>query len=80
VKTLDLKFAAFSLGMGAAIASSLIFIYILTTSLMGKRSLVYEQNPIIAIGEIFLLTFSCATCILSTEIYIKYQKKNTNLE
>lgn len=76
MKATDAKFAAFSLGMGAAIASSLIFIYILTTSLMGKQSLVYEQNPIIAIGEIILLTFSCATCIISTEIYQKYQKKH----
>jgi hypothetical protein len=76
VKAPDIKFAAFSIGMGAAIASSLLFIYILTTSLMGKRSLVYEQNPIIAVGEIFLLTFSCATCIITTEIYRKYQKKH----
>lgn len=74
MKAVDLKFALFSVGMGTAISSSLVFIYILIISLMGKQSMVYERNPIIAIGEILLLIFTVGTCIVSAEIYQKYQK------
>jgi hypothetical protein len=70
----DLRFIVFSLGMGAAIASSLVSIYILASSIMGGSSIVYEQNVILAITEILLLAFAIGTCIVATEIYQRYQK------
>lgn len=70
----DLRFIVFSFGMGAAIVSSLISIYILAASLIGRTSLVHEQNAILAITEILLLTFAIGTCIVATEIYQRYQK------
>jgi len=80
MKAIDVKFAVFSFGMGAAIASSLISIYILVVNLMGRQSLVYERNPVVAVGEIFLLVFAVATCVISTEIFQKYQKSNGTRE
>lgn len=70
----DLRFIVFSFGMSAAIASSLVSIYTLALSIMGGSSIVYEQNAILAITEILLLTFAIGTCIVATEIYQRYQK------
>lgn len=70
----DLRFIFFSFGMGAAIASLLISIYILAARLIGRTSLVHEQNAILAITEFFLLTFAIGTCIVVTEIHQRYQK------
>ena len=77
MKAVDLRFIVFSFGMGAAIASSLVSIYILTGSLVGRISIVYEPNAILAVMEIFLLTFSVGTCIVATEIYQRYQKMSS---
>ena len=76
MNTGDTKFVLFAFGMGSAIASSLIMIYLLLISLMGNRSLVYEGNPIIAIGEIPMLILAVSMCAVSTEIYLKYEKLN----
>jgi hypothetical protein len=75
MKMVDAKFAFFSFGMGTAIASSAVTIYILMVSLMGGKSIVSEQNPLIALVEILLLMVSISTCIISTEIYQKYEKQ-----
>jgi len=77
MKTRNVKFIMFSLGMGAAMASSLISIYILLLSITGKMSLLYESNPLLAVGEILLLIFSVATCIVATEVFQKYQRMNS---
>jgi len=77
MKAVDLRFIVFSFGMGAAIASSLVSIYILTGSLVGRISIVYEPNAILAVMEIILLTFSVGTCIVATEIYQRYQKMSS---
>lgn len=74
MKITDVKFILFSLGMGAAIASSLISIFILLVSITGRTSIIHEQNPFLAFSEILLLIFSVATCIVATEIFQKYQK------
>ena len=76
MKADDVKFTLFSFGMGGAIASSLTSIYILAVSLMGGTSIVHENNSIIAVIEVALLTFAIATCIMATEIYLKYLKAN----
>ena len=77
MKAVDLRFIVFSFGMGAAIASSLVSIYILTGSLVGRISIVYEPNAILAVMEIILLTFSVGTCIVAAEIYQRYQKMSS---
>ena len=76
MKPENIKFTLFSFGMGGAIASSLTSIYILMISVMGGKSIVHENNPVLAIFEIILLTFAIATCIIATEIYIKFQRTN----
>jgi hypothetical protein len=76
MKPENIKFTLFSFGMGGAIASSLTSIYILMVSIMGGKSIVHENNPILAVIEIVLLTFAIATCIIATEIYIKFQRTN----
>jgi len=78
MKAAYIKFIVFSLGMSAAIASSIISILVLMLSITGRTSIVYEQNPLLAFTEILLLIFSVATCIISTEIYQKYQEKNNS--
>ena len=78
MKATDVKFVIFSFGMGAAIASSFISIYILAISFIGGKSMVHEGNPILAIAEIILLTFAIGTCITATEIYQRYQKMNAS--
>ncbi|MCK4222986.1 hypothetical protein KAX01_01710 [Candidatus Bathyarchaeota archaeon] len=80
MKPENIKFTLFSFGMGGAIASSLTSIYILTVSVMGGKSIVHENNPVLAIVEILLLAFAIATCIVATEIYVKFQKTNNNSE
>jgi len=74
MKGLNARFVMFSVGIGTTIASSMVSIYILIVSLTGRKSLVYEQNPLISMAEILLLTFGIATSIVATEIYQKYQK------
>jgi len=77
MKATTIKFILFSLGMGAAISSSLIFIFVLLASISGRASIVYEQNPLLAFSEIILLIFSVATCIVATEIFQKYERMNS---
>ena len=78
MKPENIKFTLFSFGMGGAIASSLTSIYILMVSIMGGKSIVHENNPVLAILEVVLLTFAIATCIIATEIYIKFQRTNNS--
>lgn len=80
MKPEDVKFTLFSFGMGGAIASSLTSIYILTVSVMGGKSIVHENNPILAVVEIVLLAFAIGTCIVAAEVYLKFQKTNNNSE
>jgi len=70
----DIKFVLFSIGLGTAISSSIISIYLLYTSLLGKPSVVYESNHFLAIIEIILLILAIGTCVTAAEIYYKYLK------
>jgi hypothetical protein len=70
----NLKFALFCTGIGAAMASSLVILFILCLNLNGVRPLQYEANPIIATLEMLLLIMATATCFAASEIYYKYLK------
>lgn len=68
------RFVLFSIGVGVAAASSLMSLYFLYVSLLGKQSIVYESNPILALIEIIFLVIAVATCLSASEIYYKYLK------
>jgi hypothetical protein len=70
----NLKFAIFCTGIAVAMASSMIFLFVLCLNLNGIRPLQYESNPIIAIAEIWLLAMATATCFVASDIYYKYLK------
>ena len=70
----NFKFAIFCTGIAVAMASSIVFLFVLCLNLNGLRPLQYESNPIIAAGEILLLAMAVATCFAASEIYYKYLK------
>jgi len=75
---LSVRFVLFSIGLGAAIASSVILIVFLYASLFNVPCLVYESNPWLATLEIILLFFGIGTCLAASEIYHKYlENENT---
>jgi hypothetical protein len=69
-----LRFAVFCTGIGAAMSSTLVILFILCLNLNGVRLLQYEANPIIATLEVLLLIMATATCFAASEIYCKYLK------
>ena len=69
-----LRFVLFSIGVGVAGASSIMFIFFLYVSLLGKPSIIYESNPILALTEMILLVLAVGTCLVASEIYYKYLK------
>lgn len=68
------RFVLFSIGVGVAAASSVISLYILYLSLLGKQSIVYESNPLLALIEMIFLVLAVGTCLVASEIYYKYLK------
>jgi len=72
----NIKFMLFSIGLGTAMSSSIISIYLLYTSMLGKPSIVYEPNPLLALIEIILLILAIGTCVTAAEIYYKYLKSS----
>ena len=75
---LKVRFILFSVGLGAAIASSFVLIFFLYASLFNKPCLVYESNPLLASLEIILLIIGIGTCSAASEIYYKYlETQNT---
>ena len=81
MKPENLKFTLFSFGMGGAIASSLTSIYILMVSIMGGKSIVHENNPVLAIFEVGLLTLlQVATCIIATRFILNFKDQITRIE
>lgn len=77
MKVDDIKFVFFSLGMGVAIASLLTSIYLLSISMLGGKSIVFEDNPVVAIVEMVLLVFAIGTCIVATGIYQRYRREES---
>jgi len=68
----NLKFILFCTGISVAMASSLIFLFILCLNLNGIETLTFEHNPLIAMVEMWLLIMAVATCAVASEIYYKY--------
>ena len=66
------EFILFSIGLGTAVASSVICMWFLYISLLGGQSLVYEPNPILALVEMMLLVFGVGTCLVASEVYYRY--------
>lgn len=66
------KFTLFSVGVGAAVASSLTSFFILYQSLLGRETLLFEHNPILAFLEMVVLILAVGTCVAAPEIYYKY--------
>ncbi len=74
MKADTLKFVFFCIGISVAMASSLIFLLILSLNLNGVEILTFEHNPLIATLEISMLVIAAATCAVATEIYYSYLK------
>lgn len=66
------KFVLFSIGLATAIGSAITSIIILSTSMLGGRSVVYEPNIAIAFVETIFLTISVGTCFIASEVYYEY--------
>lgn len=66
------KFVLFSIGLAAAVASSITSFYLLYSSVLGKQNLVYEPNPALALIEMTFLALAIGTCIVASEVYYRY--------
>jgi len=66
------KFILFSIGLAAAVGSSITSFYFLYSSALGKQNLVYEPNPALALLEMAFLVLAIGTCIVASEVYYKY--------
>jgi len=72
MKTKNMKYALFCIGLGTAVASSLICLYALLLNLYGMNVVFYERNSSLALFEIVILIISIATCFVASEIYYEY--------
>lgn len=77
MKSDTVKFVIFCTGIAVAMASSMVFLFILCLNLNDIRPLAYESNPIVASVEMWLLIMATATCFAASEIYYKYLKLKT---
>jgi hypothetical protein len=66
------KFILFSLGLATAVASAITSMIMLSISMLGGRSLVYEPNFAIALVETVFLAISVGTCFIASEVYYEY--------
>jgi len=66
------EFILFSIGLGTAVASSIMSMWFLYISLLGGQSLVYEPNPILALVEMMFLVLGVGTCLVASEVYYRY--------
>ena len=75
------KFVLFILGLASAVASSLTSSYFLYSSMLGKQTVVYECNILLAFVEMVFLVLAVGTCIVASEIYYEYlELKGSKLE
>jgi hypothetical protein len=73
------KFVLFTIGLATAIGSAITSIIILSTSMLGGRSVVYEPNVVIAFVETIFLTISVGTCFIASEVYYEYLEMKDHL-
>lgn len=66
------KFILFSIGLATAIGSAVTSIIILSMSMLGGKSIVYEPNIAIAFVETVFLILSVGTCVTASEVYYEY--------
>lgn len=66
------KFILFSIGLAAAVGSSITSFYFLYSSVLGKQNLVYEPSPALALIEMVFLVLAIGTCIAASEVYYRY--------
>lgn len=66
------KFILFSIGLATAIGSAVTSIIILSMSMLGGKSVVYEPNIAIAFVETVFLILSVGTCVTASEVYYEY--------
>ena len=66
------RFFLFSVGLAAALGSSITSFYFLYSSLLGKPNIVYEASPALAFVEMMLLVLAIGTCVAASEVYYRY--------
>jgi len=66
------KFVLFSIGLAAAVGSSITSFYFLYSSVLGKQNLVYEPNSVLALMEMVFLVLAIGTCLVASEVYYRY--------
>lgn len=71
------KFVLFSIGLGTAIGSAITSIIILSMSMLGGKSVVYEPNILVAFVETIFLILSVGTCVTASEVYYDYLEMKT---
>lgn len=60
------------MGLATAVGSAITSIIILSASMLGGKSVVYEPNIVIAFVETIFLILSVGTCLVASEVYYEY--------
>ncbi len=66
------KFILFAVGLAVAASSSITSFYFLYSSVLGKQSIVYESNLVLAVVEMVFLVLAIGTCLVASEVYYRY--------
>jgi len=74
------RFFLFSVGLAAAVGSSVTSFYFLYSSLHGQQNIVYEPSPALALIEMMLLVLAIGTCVAASEVYYRYLKMKKGID